>query len=40
MPQETDVFISYATDTQPAAEELTRALEQNGIHAWAGFKDL
>jgi len=36
----TNVFISYATDTKPAAEELARTLEQNGIHAWADFKDL
>ena len=40
MPADTNVFISYATDTKPAAEELTRALEQNGFHAWADFKDL
>ena len=40
MPAATNVFISYATDTQPAAEELTRALEENGFHAWADFKDL
>jgi hypothetical protein len=39
MPSD-NVFISYATDTKPAAEELTRALEENGIHAWADFKDL
>jgi TIR domain len=40
MPPSTVVFISYAADTKPAAEELTRALEENGIHAWADFKDL
>jgi len=40
MPSGNNVFISYATDTKPAAEELTRALEENGIHAWADFKDL
>jgi hypothetical protein len=40
MPAGNNVFISYATDTKPAAEELTRALEQNGFHAWADFKDL
>jgi hypothetical protein len=34
------VFVSYATDTKPEAEELTRTLEQNGFHAWADFKDL
>jgi hypothetical protein len=40
MPADTSVFISYASDTKPAAEELTRALEENGFHAWADFKDL
>jgi hypothetical protein len=40
MPADTNVFISYATDTKPAAEQLTRTLEENGIHAWADFKDL
>lgn len=39
-PTESDVFISYAADTRPLAEELTRALQQRGIHAWADFKDL
>jgi hypothetical protein len=34
------VFISYAKDTKPAAQELTRALEQNGFHAWPALKDL
>lgn len=33
MPSGTNVFISYAADTKPAAEQLTRALEENGIHA-------
>ena len=40
MPADTNVFISYATDTKPAAEVLTRTLEENGFHAWAEFKDL
>ena len=40
MPAETNVFISYATDTKPAAEVLARALEEHGFHAWADFKDL
>jgi hypothetical protein len=34
------VFISYAADTKPLAEELTRALERQGIEAWVDFKDL
>ena len=38
MPADTNVFIS--SDTKPAAEQLTRTLEENGIHAWADFKDL
>ncbi len=40
MLSESDVFISYATDTKPEAEELARALERHGIQAWADFKDL
>ena len=36
----TDVFISYASDTKSLTEELARALEREGIHAWADFKDL
>lgn len=35
-----DVFVSYAADTKPLAEELTRALEQAGMHTWVDFKDL
>jgi hypothetical protein len=35
-----NVFISYASDTKPLAEELTLALQGEGIHTWAGFKDL
>jgi hypothetical protein len=40
MPAGNQVFISYAADTKTAAEELTRTLEDNGIQAWADFKDL
>ncbi len=36
----TNVFISYAADTLPLAEELTRVLQQEGITAWTDFKDL
>src|SRR6266446_6666256 len=41
-PQATNpnVFISYASDTKPLAEELTRALESQGIEPWVDFKDL
>lgn len=34
------MFISYAADTKPLAEELTCALESQGIEAWVDFKDL
>jgi len=34
------VFISYAADTKPRAQELTQALESQGIEAWVDFKDL
>ena len=34
------VFISYASDTKPLAEELTQVLLKEGIHAWVDFKDL
>lgn len=40
MASGSSVFISYATDTKPWAEELTRALESQGIEAWVDFKDL
>jgi hypothetical protein len=40
MPRSNDVFISYAADTKPLAEELTLALQREGIHTWADFKDL
>jgi len=36
----TNIFISYASDTKPLAEELTRALESQGIEPWVDFKDL
>jgi hypothetical protein len=34
------VFISYASDTKPRAEELARALENQGLEPWVDFKDL
>src|SRR5690242_20224381 len=34
----TSVFISYASDTKPLAEELTKALESQGIEPWVDFK--
>ena len=34
------VLISYTSGTRPLAEELTQALLNKGIQAWAGFKDL
>lgn len=40
MATESDIFISYATDTKPFAEQLAQALQQQGFHAWADFKDL
>jgi hypothetical protein len=40
MATTSDVFISYADDTQPLAEELTKAFETRGIQAWVAFKDL
>src|SRR6266567_8952428 len=40
MATSTNVFISYASDTKPLAEELTRALESQGIEPWVDFKDL
>jgi hypothetical protein len=40
MARSEDVFISYARDTKPLAEELTLALQREGIHTWADFKDL
>ncbi|MFN7926155.1 MAG: toll/interleukin-1 receptor domain-containing protein [Bryobacteraceae bacterium] len=35
-----NVFISYASDTKPRAEELSRALESQGVGAWVNFKSL
>jgi hypothetical protein len=40
MATDRNVFISYASDTKPLAEELTRALESHGIEPWVDFKDL
>ena len=40
MAPQPDVFISYAADTKPLAEELTRVLQREGIPTWADFKDL
>ena len=40
MARFSDVFISYAADTKPLAEELTLALQREGINTWADFKDL
>jgi hypothetical protein len=40
MARPNDVFISYAADTRPLAEELTLALQREGFHTWADFKDL
>ena len=40
MASGSSVFISYAADTKPLAEELTRALENQGIEAWVDFKNL
>lgn len=34
------IFISYATDTKPLAEELNRALKERGIVSWVDFNDL
>jgi hypothetical protein len=34
------VFVSYAADTKPLAEQLMQALENKGIEAWVDFKDL
>src|SRR5579871_6723128 len=35
-----NVFISYSSDTKRRAEELTSALEGQGIEPWVDFKDL
>jgi hypothetical protein len=34
------VFLSYAHDTKPLAEELTHALQNKGIQTWVDFQDL
>jgi hypothetical protein len=40
MPSDTNVFISYASDTKHLAEELTKELESQGIEAWVDFRNL
>ena len=40
MATSANIFISYASDTKPLAEELTKALESQGIEPWVDFKDL
>ena len=40
MAADTRVFISYASDTKPLAEELMHALESHGVEAWVDFKNL
>lgn len=40
MAGESSVFISYTNGTKPRAQELTRALESEGIESWVDFKDL
>ena len=40
MPDRPNVFISHTSDTKPLAEELTKALENQGIEAWVDFKNL
>lgn len=35
-----NVFISYSADTKGRAEELTTALESQGIEPWVDFRDL
>lgn len=40
MGSSANVFISYASDTKPLAEELTKELESQGIEPWVDFKDL
>jgi hypothetical protein len=37
---EPGVFISYARDTKPLAESLSRALEERGIASWTAFNAL
>lgn len=40
MALQNDVFISYASDTKPLAEQLAETLRDEGIDTWADFKDL
>lgn len=40
MASGTNVFISYASDAKPMAEELAEALETQGMNPWVDFKDL
>ena len=35
-----NVFVSYASDTRPLAEQLTQALNNEGIQSWVDFKNL
>src|SRR5690348_69099 len=35
-----NVFISYAADTKPLAQQLTKELESRGLEPWVDFKDL
>ena len=37
---QSNVFLSYAADTKPLAEEIARVLRNQGIQTWADFKDL
>jgi TIR domain len=40
MAGDLSVFISYGPDTKSRAQQLTEALERQGIEAWVDFKDL
>ncbi len=40
MATNANVFISYASDTRPLAEQLTRDLKSQGMEPWVDFKDL
>ena len=40
MLKDADVFVTYADDTKPLAEQLTSALQKQGFHPWVDFKDL
>lgn len=39
MASKSSVFISYAEDTKPLAEQLTHALDQHGIESWVDFRN-